>query len=135
IQLQHDWKDAGHLDQSDENRLWKVFREVCDKFFEKKKEFFHERDAEQYDNLKKKEELIKKLEEFELTGNAEDDLRVLKDFSTEWKEIPHVPFKEKQRIYEQYKHALDAKYDTMHLDSNQMHMLKFKNNVEMLAQN
>ncbi len=133
IQLQHQWKEAGHLDQAEENRLWKNFREVCDQFFAKKKEFFSERDAEQENNLRKKEELIKRLEEYQLTGSAEEDLKVLKEFSAEWKDIPHVPFKEKQRVYEQYKKVLDAKYDSMKLEAGQMHLLKFKTNVEMLA--
>ena len=133
IQLQHEWKDAGHIDYGDENKLWKKFREACDKFFNAKNDYFKLRDADQYKNLEKKEELIKRLEDYTLTGNAEEDLKVLKDFSAEWKEIPHVPFKEKERIYARYKKALDAKYDSMKLESGQMHLLKFKNNIEMLA--
>jgi len=133
IQLQREWKDAGHIDYGDENKLWKKFREACDKFFNAKNDFFKLRDADQYKNLELKEELIKKLEAYQLTGNAEEDLKTLKDFSAEWKEIPHVPFKEKERVHGKYKKALDAKYDAMKLESGQMHLLKFKNNIEMLA--
>jgi hypothetical protein len=133
IQLQRDWKDAGQIDYGDENKLWKKFRESCDKFFNSKNEFFKLRDADQYKNLELKEELIKRLEDFQLTGNAEEDLKTLKDFSAEWKNIPHVPFKDKERVYGKYKKALDAKYDSMKLESGQMHLLKFRNNIEMLA--
>jgi len=133
IQLQREWKDAGHIDYGDENKLWKKFREACDKFFNAKNDFFKTRDADQYKNLELKEDLVKRLESYQLSGNAEDDLKVLKDFSAEWKDIPHVPFKEKERIYSKYKKALDTKYDSLKLESGQMHLLKFKNNIDMLA--
>ncbi len=134
IQLQKDWKDAGRIDAWEENKLWKKFREACDKFFEAKRASFGERDAEQLKNLEKKEDLIKRLEEFKPTGKVEDDLKTLKDFSAEWNAIAHVPYNEKQRVYEKYKKVLDSKYDSMKLESSQMHLLKFRNNVEMLSQ-
>jgi len=134
LDLQKQWKNAGHLDYAEDNRLWKKFRDVCDRFFENKKAFFHEREAEQVGHLEKKEELIKKIEAYALTGNAEQDLKALREFTVEWKTIPHVPFKDKQRVYEKYKKAVDSKYDQMKLDSGQMYLLKFKNNIEMLAQ-
>ena len=56
------------------------------------------------------------------------------DFPFTRKIFQHVPYKDKQRIYEKYKKVLDAKYDSMKLEASQMHLLKFRNNVEMLAQ-
>jgi len=133
IQLQKQWKDVGHVDSWDETKLWKKFRENCDKFFGAKRDFFADRDKDQIVNLQKKEELIKKLEAFTPTGNAEDDLKSLKEFSTEWKEIPHVPFKDKQRIHDQYKKVLDAKYDSLKLDSANLHLMRFKSNIDLLS--
>ncbi len=134
LQLQKDWKESGHIDSWDENKLWKKFRESCDKFFEAKRASFGERDAGQVKNLEKKEELIKRLEEFKPSGKAEDDMNKLREFSAEWKTIDHVPYKEKQRIYEKYKKVLDTKYDSLKLEGSQMHLIKFRNNVELLAQ-
>ncbi len=133
MQLQKDWKEAGRIESWEENKLWKKFREACDKFFEGKRASYGERDAEQLKNLEKKEELIKRLDEFKATGQTDDDLKTLKDFSTEWNAIAHVPYNEKQRVYEKYKKVLDAKYDSMKLESSQKNMLKFRNNVEMLS--
>jgi hypothetical protein len=133
IALQKLWKEAGHVDSWDETRLWKKFRENCDNFFNAKRDFFAERDKDQIENLHKKEELIKRLEAFNPTGNAEDDLKVLRDFSAEWKEIPHVPFKDKQRIHDQYKKALDSKYDALKLNAADMHLMKFKSSIDLLT--
>ena len=134
LQLQKDWKEAGNLEQWEENKLWKKFREACDKFFEGKRGQLNARDEEQVNNLKKKEELVVRLVAFQPSGKVEDDLKALRDFSNEWKAIDHVPFREKQRIWEKYKKALDEKYDSMKLEASQMHLLKFRNNVELLSQ-
>ena len=134
LQLQNDWKNAGHIEQWEENKLWKRFRDACDKFFNAKRERFSERDAEQAKNLQLKEELIQRVEAFTPTGKANDDIAALKGFSEEWKTIQHVPFKEKQKIWERFKKALDAKYDQLKLEAKEMHLLKFKNSVESLSQ-
>jgi hypothetical protein len=133
VQLQKQWKDAGHVDNWDEHKLWKKFREACDKFFNAKRDFFAEMDKALEVNLEKKEELLKRLEAFAPSGHADEDVKALREFSLEWKSIPHVPFKDKQRIYEQYKKTLDAKYDSLKLEASQVHLIKFKNNVELLA--
>ncbi len=134
IALQNEWKSAGHIEQWEENKLWKRFREACDAFFNSKRERYGERDAEQLKNLALKEELTLKVEAFTPTDNVENDLSTLRGFSDEWKAIQHVPYKEKQRIWERFKKALDDKYDKLKLESKQMHMLKFRNSVESLSQ-
>ncbi|HNP48872.1 MAG TPA: DUF349 domain-containing protein [Bacteroidia bacterium] len=134
LQLQKDWKEAGHIEQWEENKLWKKFREACDKFFTGKREHFSSRDAEQSVNLAKKEELIKRIEDFSPSGKSDEDLKQLRDFSSEWKSIEHVPIRDKQRIWERYKKALDSKYDAMKLESSNLHLEKFRSNVELLSQ-
>lgn len=133
LNLQKDWKNAGHVEQWEENKLWKRFRDACDKFFNAKRDQFKSRDAEQIENLEKKEELTKRVEVFQASGNTEEDLKALKAFSEEWKAISHVPFKEKQKIWEKFKNALDSKYDGIKMEGKDRHMHKFRNNVEMLS--
>ncbi len=133
LNLQTEWKTAGHVEQWEENKMWKRFREACDKFFTAKREKFSERDNEQLKNLELKEELVKKVEAFTPSGSTEEDLATLRSFSEDWKAISHVPFKEKQKIWEKFKNTLDAKYDNLKLESGQKHLLKFKNSVDSLS--
>ncbi len=133
LNLQSEWKNAGHVEPWEENRLWKKFRDACDKFFNVKREQYKSRDSEQIQNLEKKEELVKRVEEFQPSGNAEEDLSALRAFSEEWKGISHVPFKEKQKIWEKFKNALDTKYDGVKMENKDRHLHKFRNNVEMLS--
>jgi len=133
LNLQKDWKNAGHVEPWEENKLWKKFRDACDKFFNAKRDQYKSRDSEQLVNLEKKQELIKRVEAFELSGKANEDLKALRAFSDEWKAISHVPFKEKQKIWEQFKTILDSKYDGVKMENKDRHMHKFRNNVEMLS--
>jgi predicted DNA-binding protein YlxM (UPF0122 family) len=134
LQLQQEWKTAGQIEQWEENKLWKKFREACDVFFNAKREKFSARDQEQLKNLELKEELVKKVEAFSPAGKHDEDITTLRAFSEEWKAIQHVPIKEKQRIWESFKKALDDCYDKLKLESGQKHLLKFKNNVDSLSQ-
>jgi predicted DNA-binding protein YlxM (UPF0122 family) len=134
IQLQQDWKNAGHIEQWEENKLWKKFRESCDAFFSKKRERFQARDADHQKNLELKEELISRVEAFQPQGNKEEDLKTVRAFSEEWKTIQHVPIRDKQRIWDKFRKALDDCYDKLKLESSQKHLLKFRSNVESLSQ-
>ena len=116
LQLQQDWKNAGHIEQWEENKLWKRFREACDVFFNAKREKFNARDQEQIKNLELKEELVKRVENFKPTGAQEEDFKTLRAFSDEWKTILHVTIKEKQQIWEKFKNALDKCYDNLILE-------------------
>jgi hypothetical protein len=133
-ELQKEWKETGRSERGEEEKLWKKFREACDKFFEAKRLAFKERDAELEQNLVRKEELVKRINEFEPSGQADKDVEALKAFSEEWKTIAHVPYKEKEKIYDKFKKALDSKYEKLKIDKSQRHLLKYKNNVEMLSQ-
>jgi hypothetical protein len=134
LQLQKDWQTTGHVEQRDESKLWKLFHDSCNKFFEAKRGSFKERDDEQLKNLELKKDLIKRLKEFTPSANTDDDIKALKTFSEEWKSISHVPYKEMQRVYDEYKKTLDAKYDALKMDGSKKHMLKFKNNIDLLSQ-
>ena len=134
LQLQQDWKTAGHIEQWEENKLWKKFRDTCNSFFNSRREKYNERDAEQVKNLELKEELVKRVLAFSPSGNHEEDITTVKSFSEEWKNIQHVPIKEKQKIWEKFKNALDACYDKLKLDGSQKHLLKFRSSVESLSQ-
>lgn len=134
IELQKKWKEVGHTEHHEDNKLWTKFRSACDKFFEARKQKFADRDKTQQENLDKKLALIKNIEAYTSAGNTADDIAALQNFSAEWRSIEHVPFREKERVYNAYKKALDAKYNSLKLEQSQAHLMKFKTNIELLAQ-
>lgn len=111
--LQQEWKDLGSAGPRDENRLWKKFRGACDQFFTARKAAFADRDKEYKANLKIKEELVKEIEAFALTGNHGNDLGTLKEFGQRWADSGHVPKRMFEQIVDRYREAMDKKFDAL----------------------
>jgi hypothetical protein len=132
INLQKDWKSIGPCHQKDENRLWNQFREACDAFFNNKKLAFADEDSKQNENLIKKEALIAEVLNLELSGNKVEDLKKLNLLSDHWRNIEHVPFKEKDRINKSYSDAMQNKYQSMKLEEKEKDSLLFKNKLESM---
>ena len=132
VNLQRQWKQLGSAGQRNENKLWKKFREPIDAFFAKKDAHFEALDSANEGNLKLKEELIKKIESFEVSKNAKADIAQLQEFSKEFSNIGNVPYKEKDRIYKAYKAVLDAKYSNLDMDKAEKEAILYKARIESI---
>ncbi len=132
ITLQKRWKEIGSVPYRHSEKIWKRFRAACDRFFEKKETHFSEVDTSYEQNLKKKQELIKKVEKFKMTDNVEESLKKLKEFQREWAEIGFVPYKYKDDIQEKYRTIINEKFDNLNVDENYKNLLKFKTKLESL---
>jgi hypothetical protein len=132
IDLQNQWKEIGAASQRDENKLWKQFRSHCDSFFNARNRSFKEREKEEKVNLTVKEDLIDRVKKFELSGNRSSDMEKLKSFSNEWNDIGHVPFKQKDKIYKEYKAGLDAHYNALKLDGEEKKNLAMQQKLASL---
>lgn len=130
IALQQRWKEIGPIHHKQSEKVWKRFRTACDIFFERKSKHFSEVDSSFGTNLLKKQELIKRIEEFEITDNAEECLNRLKDFQRQWAEIGFVPLRDKEDIQEKYRQAINKKFDSLRIDDSHRHILKFKTKLE-----
>ena len=130
IALQQRWKEIGPVHHKQSEKVWKRFRSACDTFFERKSKHFSEIDSSFGSNLLKKIELIKQIEEFQITEDAEACLKNLKDFQRQWSEIGFVPLKDKDEIQEKYRDAINKKFDDLRIDDNHRNLLKFKTKLE-----
>ena len=108
IALQKEWKEIGAVPRKKSEQLWKRFRAACDEFFaERDKNAKPENDF--YGNLKAKQRLVEEIKAYELTG-TDADAEAMKAFQTRWNEIGFVPFKEKDKIAQAYKEAVQEKF-------------------------
>lgn len=106
INLQKQWKEIGAVPRKKSEQLWKRFRAACDEFFaERDKQAKPENDF--YGNLKAKRKLIDEIQAYE---NGADDAAAMQDFAARWQAIGFVPFKEKDKIAQAYKEAMQAKF-------------------------
>lgn len=109
--LQEEWKQIGPVPQKLSEKLWKRFRGACDVFYDNMKLHFEESDKKNAENLAAKEELIKRIETFEIGEDNNETIEKLKAFQSEWMGIGHVPMKEKDRVNTAYKKAIDAHFE------------------------
>jgi hypothetical protein len=132
ITLQKRWKEIGPVPFKQSDRIWKRFRQACDKFFSRKETYFSEVDNSYEQNLKKKEELIKNIENLDTSNKVEECLKKLKELQREWAKIGFVPYKNKDDIQDRYRNAINEKFDSLNVDENRKNILKFKTKLETL---
>lgn len=132
-QLQIRWKKLGHAGQRNEQKLWKEFRGACDAFFNNREAHFKQKDAEFEGNLTAKKALVAKIEAFKLPADSKEAITSLQQFATDFAAIGHVPMKEKDGIYNQYKKALDQHYAALKLEGTEKEKVMFKAKLDTLA--
>ena len=114
VELQKEWKTIGPVVKKHSDAVWKRFIAACDHFFEEKKKQNVNVHAVEHDNLKAKKEIITTLKET-IEGAAEDAAQKVRELMDRWQEIGHVPFKEKDKIYAQYRELIDKAFDTLNM--------------------
>jgi hypothetical protein len=134
IQLQKDWKTIGPVPKKHSDTIWKRFIAACDFFFEQKNKQFKSQKVEQDENLKKKKELIEKIKSLAIGDDHNEAFKELKSLIAEWNEVGHVPFKEKDKVYKEYKAAIDNQFDKLNIDQTSRRMDVFKANLEDMAE-
>jgi len=132
INLQKKWKEIGPAHQKDENKLWRKFRAACDHFFQARKGQKQEETEEFKKNLEKKETLLKELENFEPTEDRAKNVETLKEFGAKWREIGHVPFKQKDKINKKYSNLMDSKFSALKIDKSEKEQIRFEQKLENL---
>lgn len=131
INLQKEWKKIGPAPRKYSDKIWKQFRAACDTFFERKAEFYKERRNEEEDNLKKKLAIIESVKAFEPRTTQGESIAALKDFQKQWQEIGHVVFKEKDKIYKQFKDAYNDLVSRLDINPSDLNSTNFVNKLEM----
>ena len=112
INLQKQWKEIGAVPRKKSEQLWKRFRAACDEFFaERDKNAKPENDY--YGNLKAKQRLVEEIKAYVSAGDEAADRETMQEFQKRWQEIGFVPFKDKEKIANAYKEALQAAFPGM----------------------
>ncbi len=131
IGFQKQWKEIGPVPRKYSDKVWKRFRAACDEFFNRKSAFYKSSHKEEEDNLKKKEELVKAMLNFDVKAEKEENLTALKAFQQQWLDIGHVPFHVKDKIYKSYHEAYEKLLAKLNLSQAELSSRGFKNKLEV----
>ncbi|HRG57567.1 MAG TPA: DUF349 domain-containing protein [Bacteroidia bacterium] len=133
LNLQKQWKETGPVNYKHSEKLWQRFRAACDHYFERKKANFAEQDASQAENLKAKIDLIAQIEAYQRVDDNNINFENLKAFQSQWMSIGHVPLKEKDKLNNAYRKAIDNHFDAMRAGKFERTKENYKNKIESLS--
>ncbi len=112
-EMQDLWKATGPVPWDASEALWDRYHGICDKLYEKLKEYFAELDEERESHYKAKEEICAKLEAMlqgeELDWRESTDL--VKEAQANWKTIGAVPKDKAEALWQRFRTATSGFYD------------------------
>jgi len=135
IQLQKEWKTIGPVAKKYSDEIWKRFISACDYFFDQKQKNTSGQKSAETENLVKKKAIIASVNELDTVTDKTpaEILATLREFIAAWNEVGHVPFKEKDKIYKEYRSAVDKMFEKLNVDANQRRLDTFKSNLKDMS--
>lgn len=132
VALQKEWKTIGMVPRKLGDQLWNDFLTACNKFFDARNQANSGTRNAERENLTKKRDILEQLKTFmdETIDDAQDKVRELVDT---YNKIGHVPFKEKDKLYEEYRAVVDEVYKKLNMSVARKRLDDFKANLKNVA--
>ena len=128
--LQKEWKTIGPVSKKHSDAVWKRFIGACDHFFAQKNKANSSQRSVESDNMAKKEDIISQLHEIEKAGNEDESVAdKIRGLIKEWNGIGHVPFKEKDRLYNDFHSTVDRLFAKLNITASEKKLSSFKSNL------
>ncbi len=128
--LQKEWKTIGPVSKKHSDAVWKRFIGACDHFFTQKNKVNSSQRSVESDNMAKKENIISQLHEIEKAGNEDESVAdKIRGLIKEWNGIGHVPFKEKDRLYNDFHSTVDRLFAKLNITASEKKLSSFKSNL------
>ena len=128
--LQREWKAIGPVPKKQSDAIWKRFIAACDTFFENRKASNSSQRTEEMQNLAKKKAVIEGLAAINPENATADDAEKLHQLIKEWNSIGHVPFRDKDKVYKQYKALIDTLFDALHKQEASKKVARYKESIK-----
>jgi hypothetical protein len=112
--LREDFFNAGKVPLKSNEATWSKFKEAVRTFNRSKNQYYKNLKKDQYENLQKKRELIKIAEDNKDSDDFEATTPLMKKIQNDWKKIGHVPRRDSDKIWKQFKAACNHYFDRMH---------------------
>lgn len=129
INLQKQWKEIGTVPRKYSEDLWKRFTAACDHFFEARQAATADVRNEEKANKEQKLSIIAQLKELAET-EGENVIAQVRELQQKWNEVGHVPFRDKETLYKEYRALCDKIYDAYGVSQAKRRIEGFKQNLK-----
>lgn len=133
IALQKEWKTVGPVVKKHSDAVWKRFIAACDAFFEEKKKQNVNVHSVEHENLKQKKDIIAQINSILENKETEDAPNKVRELMKKWQEVGHVPYKEKDKVYAEYKAAIDKAFEQLDMKAKKARMANFANSINQMS--
>lgn len=111
IELQKVWRTIGFAPKRDNNKIYDRFRNACDQFFNKKRDFYSQNKELQNKNMQMKIDLCMEAEALKESADWKKTTQQFIDIQKRWKEIGPVPRKHSDLLWKRFRAACDYFFD------------------------
>jgi len=112
--LRESFFNAGKVPLKVNEATWAKFKDAVRNFNRSKNQFYKDLKKEQYENLQKKKELIKIAEENKESEDFAVVTPLMKKIQNDWKKIGHVPRRDSDKVWKQFKNACNYYFERIH---------------------
>ena len=134
INLQKQWKEIGTVPRKYSEDLWKRFTSACDHFFEARQAATADVRNEEKANKEQKLGIIDQLKQLAET-EGENVIQQVKELQQRWSEVGHVPFRDKEKLYKEYRELCDKIYDAYGVSQAKRRLNNFRKNLAEKVEN
>ncbi len=106
--IQGEWRKIGYAPKKDNVKIYERFCLACDKFFDKRREFYTVQKDEQRVNLLAKEQLCERAEALQNSTDWKSTTDELINLQKEWKTIGIAPRKQSDAVWKRFRAACDC---------------------------
>ena len=106
-QIQADWKKIGFATRKDNQKIYERFRAACNKFYDRKKEFFATAKSGIDAAIAAREDLIAQAEALKISTEWKKTTDQFISLQKQWKELPAVPRKKGEQLWKRFRAACD----------------------------
>jgi len=117
--LRDEFFKVGKVPREKNESTWSEFKQNVRQFNRNKNAYYKGLKKEQYDNLEKKKELIKIADDNKDSEDFKATTALMKKIQADWKKVGHVPRKDSDKVWKQFKAACNHYFDRLHTSNNE----------------
>lgn len=134
LELQKIWKLIGFAPKKHNTKIYERFRSACDKFFDKKREFYTQNKEEELNNYQMKEDLCVQAEGLKDSTDWKKTTEIYIELQKKWKTIGPVARKHSEEIWQRFRAACNYFFEKKQqhfsgVDQEQVENLKLKKQI------
>ncbi|MFK5982580.1 MAG: DUF349 domain-containing protein [Flavobacteriaceae bacterium] len=125
-ELRDQFFESGKVPKSQNKEVWDLFKDATRQFNKEKNNFYKSQKKEQFENLAKKRELIQIAQDNKEGDDFETLTPLMKKIQSDWKKIGHVPRKDSDKIWKEFKAVCNHYFDRLHAQKDEANKEEFE---------